>query len=254
YKQASWGILVVDVKTGEAVYSLNADRLFKPASTTKLFSSAAALAALGADYKFQTPVYLRGDLANGVLRGDLILVAQGDLTLGGRTRADGRMAFKDHDHIYANSGLGRSEVTDTEPRAGLKDLARQVAAAGVRRVQGDVLIGDRLFVKDVGSGSGPGLLTPIMVNHNVVDVPVTSADKGGQAGRVGMGPGTNFVEMDADVETVGRGNKTRITVQAVGPQRFVVRGQIVVGSKPRVRIYLVDDPTAFARALFIEAL
>ena len=40
---------------------------------------AAALAAFGADYKFETPVYRRGEVVEGHLHGDLILVAKGDL-------------------------------------------------------------------------------------------------------------------------------------------------------------------------------
>src|SRR5437879_5374692 len=63
YRQAHWGLLVVDSQTGETVYSHNADRLFMPASVTKLFSVAAALGILGADYRFLTPVYRRGRLA-----------------------------------------------------------------------------------------------------------------------------------------------------------------------------------------------
>jgi D-alanyl-D-alanine carboxypeptidase/D-alanyl-D-alanine-endopeptidase (penicillin-binding protein 4) len=254
YKQAHWGVLVVDAKSGQTVYERNANRMFKPASTTKLFSSAAALATLGADHRFETPVFMRGIVAKGVLQGDLILVAQGDLTMGGRTDADGKMAYKDHDHIYANAGLGRAELTDTDPLAGLKDLAKQVAAAGIREVKGDVLIDDRLFVKSVGSGSGPDLLTPILINDNIVDVVVTPADKAGQPAKVRMRPQTGFIQMDASVATVAEGNRTLIEVHPVGPQRFIVRGQIVVGTRPKVRIYMVDDPVGFARALFIETL
>ena len=56
-----------------------------------------------------------------------------------------------------------AEVTDTDPLAGLKALAKQVAKE-VRQVDGEVLIDDRLFAKSRGSGSGPDLLTPIVVN------------------------------------------------------------------------------------------
>src|SRR5262249_51902904 len=59
---------------------------------------------------------------------------------------------------------------------------------------------------------------------------------------------------DVRVETVAKGERTNITVRRVGAQRYVVRGQIAAGSKPQVRIGLVDNPAAFARALFIEAL
>src|SRR5262249_40992397 len=111
YREAHWGILAVYSATGEPVYALNADQMFRPASTTRLFTCAAALAALGPDYRFETPVYQRGTLADGKLQGDLILVAKGDLTMGGRTRPDGTMAFRDHDHTYAN-GNEDGEVTD----------------------------------------------------------------------------------------------------------------------------------------------
>src|SRR5262245_29196801 len=69
YKQARWGVLVVDSKSGKVVYEQNADRLFIPASTTKLYSCAAALDALGSDYRFKTPVYERGKRLGGVLKG-----------------------------------------------------------------------------------------------------------------------------------------------------------------------------------------
>ena len=47
FQHAHWGILVADRHTGEVIYEHNADKLFKPASTTKLYSVAAALDALG---------------------------------------------------------------------------------------------------------------------------------------------------------------------------------------------------------------
>ncbi|HZT80262.1 MAG TPA: D-alanyl-D-alanine carboxypeptidase/D-alanyl-D-alanine-endopeptidase, partial [Gemmataceae bacterium] len=190
----------------------------------------------------------------GRLRGDLILVARGDLTLGGRTTADGKLAFKDHDHIYANSPTGRAEITDTDPLAGLKALARQIKEKGITRVTGDVLIDDRLFARALGSGSGPGLLTPIIVNDNLVDAVVTPAAKAGEPARVRMRPETCFMQMDADVQTVEKDRPVLLTIEVVGPQRFTVRGQIPVGSKPWVRICPVDDPAGFARALFIETL
>src|SRR5262249_30457083 len=154
---------------------------------TKLYSCAAALGAFGADHRFETPVYRRGSVEDGRLRGDLILVAKGDLTLGGRTSADGKMAFKDHDHIYANFPSGsESEVTDTDPLAGLAALAKQVKEAGITRIDGDVLIDDHLFARARGSGSGPDLLTPIVVNDNVIDALITPAEKDGEPAIVKM--------------------------------------------------------------------
>src|SRR5881394_3373995 len=56
YQTAHWGILVVDAKSGQTIYQRNAEHLFCPASVTKLFTTAAAIADLGADYRFHTPV------------------------------------------------------------------------------------------------------------------------------------------------------------------------------------------------------
>src|SRR6266545_723094 len=254
YRQSHWGILIVDTKTGEIVFALNADRMFLPASVTKLFSVAAALGLLGADFRFVTPVYTRGRLIDGRLDGDLILVAVGDVTLGGRTTADGKLAFRNHDHTYANGPGGVAELTDTDPLAGLKSLAKQVVAAGVRHVAGDVLIDERLFERTQSTGSGPKAVSPIVVNDNLVDIIVTPGDKAGPPATVRMRPETSYVRMDASVVTVAPGQPTRLEVRAEGGERFSVRGQIAVKSRPAIRIYGVEDPAAFARALFIETL
>lgn len=245
YKQAHWGLLVVDAKTGDSIYEHSPDRLFAPASTTKLFSCATALTELGPKHRFETPVYRQGD--------DLILVASGDLTLGGRTLPDGTMAFTNGDHTYASPTSTTAAVTSTDPLAGLVDLATQIRQAGITRVR-DVLIDDRLFSAARGSGSGPDLLVPIIVNDNVVDLLVEPGSKPGAPAKVTLRPDTGYVQVDAHVETAKEGAEPKIEVRTVGPQRITVRGWIAAGGKPAVRIWPVDDPARFARFVFIETL
>lgn len=253
YKQAQWGLLFVDMGSGETVYELNPDQLFAPASTTKLYTVAAALDALGADYRFKTPVVRRGEVdKDGELDGDLILLASGDLSLGGRTGKDGRIAFKDTDHIYAGY-YGNAELTEPDPLAGLEELARQVAAAGIRRVRGEVLVDDRLFEKAASTGSGPAQVTPVMVNDNLVDVLVTPG-AAGQRAAVTWRPQSAALAVDAQVETVEAGKSGGIRVTAPAPGRLVVRGTIPADSKPKVLISEVEEPASWARTLFIEAL
>ena len=254
YKHSRWGLLVVDNDSGRTVYEHNPDMLFAPASVTKLYTCAAALSALGPDYRFETPVYRRGDVTGGRLHGDLILVAQGDLSFGGRGDASGKLLFKNHDHIYADWLSTRTELTNSDPLAGLNDLARQVKEGGIKQVEGDVLIDDRLFARSRGSGSGPDVVTPILVNDNLVDVRVTPADKAGEPATVELRPQTAYAQIDVQVDTVGEGKPARLESERVGPERFVVRGEVPVNGKPLVRICPVDEPAAFARALFIEAL
>ena len=128
-----WGIYAVDRETGEAVYDLNSVQRYVPGSTTKLFPAAAALTAYGPDFRFQTPVYRRGEVVDGALDGDLILVASGDITMGGRDQPDGTLAYGNIDHTDANAVPGVATLTDTDPLAGLDALARQVADAGSPR-------------------------------------------------------------------------------------------------------------------------
>jgi len=254
YKQAHWGLLVVDAATGKAVYEREPDRLFIPASTTKLFSCAAALAEFGPDYRFETPVYRRGEVREGILHGDLILVASGDLTFGGRLGKDGKVLFADHDHIYANSDTTESAATDSNPTHALEELSKQIAAACIREVRGEVLIDDRLFERARGSGSGPDTLSPVIVNDNVVDIIITPGAKEGEPAKCRLRPETAAVQMDGDVVTVAKGQRRHIEVRSAGAQRFGVHGQIPVDDRPQVRIYPVDSPALFARTLFIEAL
>jgi D-alanyl-D-alanine carboxypeptidase/D-alanyl-D-alanine-endopeptidase (penicillin-binding protein 4) len=254
YKGARWGILVVDAASGKTVYEHNADQLFAPASVTKLYSCAAALAELGRDHRFETPVYRRGKLEKGRLQGDLVLRASGDFTLGGRTDGSGKLAFTDDDHIYASPEGTTTSLTDTNPLAGLESLARQVKAAGVLEVAGDVLVDDRLFAHSRGSGSGPDIVTPMMVNDNIVDVIVRPGSKAGDPAAVELRPRTDFISVDARVQTVAKTEKPLVTVRHVGGRRYVVRGKVPANGKPVVRICVIDDPAGFARALFIESL
>jgi D-alanyl-D-alanine carboxypeptidase/D-alanyl-D-alanine-endopeptidase (penicillin-binding protein 4) len=254
YAHSRWGILIVDAKSGKTIYEREAGRLFFPASTAKLFTCATALAELGPDFRFVTPVYRRGEVDDGVLRGDLILVASGDLTFGGRTGKDGKTLFTNGDHTYANAGLPETALTDSDPLAALDDLARQVRKQGITDVRGDVLIDDRLFQRSRGTGTGPDVVSPILVNDNVLDIIITPGKKPGDLASVRMRPETKFFVMDAEVKTGEADGPTRITLESTGPTHFAVRGRIPAEGKPALRIVTVDEPALFARALFIEAL
>ena len=250
YAGAHWGMLVVDLATGRLVFERNADHLFCPASVTKLYTTAAALTDLGVEYRFKTPVVRRGEVKDGTLNGDLILVAQGDLSLGGRTGPDGSLLFEDGDHSYGNGTL-----VPCDPLAGLDHLAREIHASGIRTVTGDVIVDDRLFEAALSTGSGPSRVSPSVINDNIIDVVVTPGAKAGELAKVRFVPETAFAAADVRVETTADGaGAASIQVRTVGPRRFTVRGKIPVNHKPVNDTYEVDEPAAFARALFIETL
>lgn len=256
---------MVDAQTGEVILDHQSSKLFAPASCTKLFSVAAAFETLGADHRFHTKLLHTGKLdeADKTLHGDLILQASGDLTLGGRTQADGTIAFKNHDHTYANGGIN-GELTEVDPLKGLQQLARQLAEK-VKRIDGEIIIDDRLFDRAEGTGSGPGKITPIMVNDNLIDFTITPALVVGQPAKVQHRPPGSAIVVDAQVETAPAQqteadpekpgtSKASITITMPTPGRYVVRGKIPAGHPSLLRVREVDDAASHARSLFIDAL
>ena len=75
FTNASISIKVVAVETGEVVYEKNSHKLHHPASTTKLFTAATALAKLGSDYQFETTLY-----SDAIVKGEVL----GNIYLKGR--------------------------------------------------------------------------------------------------------------------------------------------------------------------------
>src|SRR5208337_5300847 len=124
-----WGIEVVSLSTGETLYSQNADKLFTPASNTKLFTTAAALALIGPDYKFRTTVETTGTLDRyGRLNGDLVLVGHGDPNLSGRELPYDLHTQRNDDAIQA-----------------LESLADALVQQGVKFIDGDIVADDSYF-------------------------------------------------------------------------------------------------------------
>jgi len=100
--------LAVELDSGRAVFTRNAATALAPASTEKLPVTYAALTLLGAGFRIETDVLGEGEQVGSVWRGNLVLQGHGDPTLSS---------------------------------AGLRRLAAQLQAAGLRRVSGSI-VGD----------------------------------------------------------------------------------------------------------------
>ncbi|MHB1311764.1 MAG: D-alanyl-D-alanine carboxypeptidase, partial [Gemmatimonadaceae bacterium] len=80
FRNANWGILIVDPARGDTLYARNSGKLFMPASNQKILTGATALAQLGPDFRFRTDFAATGPVVNGSLRGDLVVIGRGDPT------------------------------------------------------------------------------------------------------------------------------------------------------------------------------
>lgn len=248
YALSRWFVHLADRASGDAIHDLNAGDLVLPASTTKLWSTATALDTFGPQFRFETPVHRRGQVQGGTLNGDLVLVASGDLTMGGRDTRQGTIAFTSLDHAEANSIPGATLTTE-DPLAGLNDLAAQIASAGVRQVTGDVLIDARIFDQ---TPKDDYVLTPIMINDNLIDLTVMPGAPGAAATVVSR-PVTTAYQVRSTVTTIAQGQPAALVVTTPEPGVVAIEGQVPAGT-PLLRTAQVADPQAFARTLFIEAL
>jgi D-alanyl-D-alanine carboxypeptidase/D-alanyl-D-alanine-endopeptidase (penicillin-binding protein 4) len=84
FQSAGISILVTDLNTGNRIIEHNPYLSLPPASTVKLFSTTAALAILGADYRPKTRIYQEGYVKDSVLYGNIWIRGGGDVTLGSR--------------------------------------------------------------------------------------------------------------------------------------------------------------------------
>jgi D-alanyl-D-alanine carboxypeptidase/D-alanyl-D-alanine-endopeptidase (penicillin-binding protein 4) len=248
YAVSRWYVHVSDRATRAPLLELNADHLVLPASTTKLWSTAAALDTFGPDFRFETPVYRRGAVEGDELRGDLVLVARGDLTMGGRDTPQGTIAFTPLDHAESNA-LPGATLTTQDPLAGLDDLARQVAATGIRRVTGTVVVDARMFDQ---TPKDDYVLTPIMINDNLIDLTIAPGAPGSPATVVSR-PVTAAYQVRVTAGTVAADEPASVSVTTPEPGVIVVGGDVPAAG-PLLRTQQVADPPAFARTLFVEAL
>ena len=116
FRNAHWGILIVDPAKGDTLYSHNASKLFMPASNMKLLTGSTALTQLGADFRYRTTIATAGAVRDGVLEGDLLVFGRGDPTVS--------------DHMRRDAMLGLAEIADSLAAHGVRRVAGRVVASG----------------------------------------------------------------------------------------------------------------------------
>jgi D-alanyl-D-alanine carboxypeptidase/D-alanyl-D-alanine-endopeptidase (penicillin-binding protein 4) len=252
YAHSRWGLLTQDLSSKKYLTAQNAGQFFIPASNTKLFSTAALWNALGPNYRFRTPVFRTGPTQNGTLKGNLVLVASGDLTMGGRTKPDGTVDFENFDHNDANPLPGFATLTPEDPLAGLNQLARQVRASGIKQINGNVAIDPRLFQVDTEQNEETPTW-PIIINDNLIDV-IATPRAVGQPAALDWRPKTAAYTVTSTVTTGPANSAIKLSIDVTSPGHLKLMGTVPVGHAPVVYVHQIEDPPAFARTAFIEAL
>jgi D-alanyl-D-alanine carboxypeptidase/D-alanyl-D-alanine-endopeptidase (penicillin-binding protein 4) len=230
-------VAVLSGRTGATLYARSADRPLVSASNAKIFVLGAALSHLGPGYTFRTEALAAGPIEDGTLRGALVLRGSGDPSL-------------------------TSE--------GLWGLAIDLEAAGLRRVEGDLILDDTAFAADQPPAAGPALneaqpygalTSALAANFNTIALEVVPGRGAGDAARVALVPPMRDVAVESRVRTGPAGSAPPPLDVAVarmvsggGPIRVRVSGSLPAGEPSRRVWTAVASPASFTGALFKETL
>jgi D-alanyl-D-alanine carboxypeptidase/D-alanyl-D-alanine-endopeptidase (penicillin-binding protein 4) len=231
-----FGVMVVSLTRGDTLFAHQAGDMMQPASTMKLYSTAAALDRFGPEHTFSTDVLREArDSASahgGVVSGSLYLRGDGDPSMSSRFWKD--------------------------PNLPMTTLARSVAAAGVNQVKGDLIydasafddqkIPDGWKTKYLGSAYA-ARVSALSLNENVVWVAVRP--EGGSA-RVELEPASSSIPLTNNVR-LARGSGGRIVARQSG-DGIVVSGSIGANSGPLRYSLVVPDPALFTAGALHAAL
>ncbi len=243
-----WGIEVTSLSSGKTLYAFNPDKLFTPASNTKLFTTAAALALIGPDYKFRTTVETAGTLDRyGRLNGDLLLVGHGDPNLSGRELPyDLRTQRNDH------------------PIQALETLADALVQKGVKYVDGDIVADDSYFAFErYGEGwsqddlvwADGAPVSALTINDNVVFVNMLPADRPGEKAFVTVTPFADYYRLDNRIITTPAGTGRKFFVnREPGSTVLTLWGNMPLDDPGVNEALAIEDPAEFAAALFRQLL
>lgn len=224
---AWWGSMVVEVASGDTLFTRNATRSFVPASVTKLFTTAAVLDQLGPDYRYVTRLYVEGTQTGNILEGNLLVRGAGDPSTG--AAGDDWM---DLFHAFADSLL----------------------AHGIQEVRGD-LIGDDNVFDDVLLGAEwswddlvygyAAQISGLTFYDAVVDIHAYPT-KPGARGELSITPDSGrFLMVDNRTITLPRGQElVEGYARIPGSNQIVVSSQVPVGRSDPESV-AVHNPTLY---------
>jgi D-alanyl-D-alanine carboxypeptidase/D-alanyl-D-alanine-endopeptidase (penicillin-binding protein 4) len=246
-RTAFWGIKIVDLANGRTLYEQNAAHFFVPASNAKLFTTALALTRLGPDLTFQTRVMADQPAdAEGRIAGSVRLVGGGDPNLSARA-----IPYKP------------GPVTG-DPLAALEELADQVAARGVKRVDGDIVGDDTWYVwqpyaagwsvDDPRSDDGAPI-SALTVNDNAFNLNMQPGPNAGDPAVLTLNPVVEYYNIENRVRTVAAGAERRIHMERIpGSLDLRVWGTIPLHDKGQDLLLGIEDPALYAAKAFRQLL
>lgn len=241
---AGIGIHVVQLGTGKILYSRDAERLFIPASNTKLFSTALALVRLGPNHHMPTRIYAaQKPDAEGYIKGDVTLAGGGDPSMSSI-----QIPYD-------------KDAQPADPIAAIEAFADQIVALGVRHISGDIVGDDTLYPADPFP---PGWaiddakwlygapVSALSLGCNAFTLTVTGGAAEGDPAALDLVPRFEYYTLDNRVRTV-TGGDPRVEVNRLNGLQLQLTGSVPAGQQVELSL-AVDDPALYAATALHDAL
>jgi D-alanyl-D-alanine carboxypeptidase/D-alanyl-D-alanine-endopeptidase (penicillin-binding protein 4) len=239
FADAQWGVEVLSLDRGDVLFERNATRLYMPASNNKVLTTAAALIRLGPDYRYETQILVNGDMMEGVLKGDLIIVGNGDPTTAPRFH-------------------------DGDPFRVFKEWASRLKEKGIRKIDGGIVGDARAFPPPlIGRGwewddLAYGYAAPVSAlqfNENLYTIEIIPADAEGAPAAARCLPFSDYVSIDAKVTTIAPGGSGRLEIQRGEPREsLIIRGTVAKQAGPDRTTMAVESPSSYYLAALKKTL
>jgi D-alanyl-D-alanine carboxypeptidase/D-alanyl-D-alanine-endopeptidase (penicillin-binding protein 4) len=229
---------------GRVRFARNADRLFIPASNTKLVVTAAASVLLPPDHRIETSIYGTGPLLDGVLEGDLVLYGRGDPSFSERCYGPDTLA------LGACEGLWDR----------LDALADSVYAHGIRHVAG-ALVGDGSYFDaqflhpgwetyDVNWWYGSPVAA-LGFNDNSVNLTWAPGPAAGAPARITMEPDLGVLHLENRTRTIDSGRVSTLDFfRQPGTLNVWADGVVAIGRRPTTEYFALPDPNLYFAQAF----
>lgn len=233
------GVKIVSLNSGKVIFEENAEKYFMPASNMKNFTVATALEKLTPDFRFVTSVYApSAPDGSGVIKGSLRIFGRGDVSIS--------TSFSDGNYYK-----------------GLDDLADKIAAAGVKRVEGDLIADETFFTGNPVPGEWEwddlqwdygAEISALPLNDNAIDLSVMPGPAGYQCS-VRMSPANPVVRVVNQCVTSAAGTLRTLKIEKKVDRNIIeITGSLPVGNSGFSGAVTVSRPAELFAALLKERL
>jgi D-alanyl-D-alanine carboxypeptidase/D-alanyl-D-alanine-endopeptidase (penicillin-binding protein 4) len=233
------GIKIVSLNTGKVVYEENAEKYFMPASNMKNFTVATAIEKLTPDFRFVTSVFAPAQLdSSGVVKGSLRVLGRGDVSIS--------TSFSEGNYYK-----------------GIDDLADKIVAAGVKRVEGDLIADESYFLGNPVPGEWEwddlqwyygAEISALPINDNAVDLAVKPGPSGYPCA-VKLSPFNPVVRIINQCTTTAAGTQRTLKIEKKIDRNIIeITGTLPVGNAGFSGAVTVSRPAELFAALLKERL